>query len=390
VAVEILLSRHRPGRNPWRGRQSSQAARLLGAAVAPDLGRTAFGVGYGAYPIGSSAIMRVPGLEAVRRRLLARLGGRSRAYCTSFDRHYLARGITMIRSLIRHDPGAAIHVLALDDVCESVLRELLGPAIHVIGTEALQARHPELRALRERRSAWAFYATQKPVLGLLTMQSDLRPQSVVFIDADTWFFSGTAPLFAEIGGASIGLSPHRFPPENQHLLIYGTYNAGFIFWRADQTGRRCLEDWKRECFACCDEQTHPDGRFMNQGYLTHWPERYPGVHIIGHPGANLAPWNVDSHVLTNNGGNLLVDGRELVFYHYSGLMQDPERRWCSIYPHAHHQLGLVRDMIYAPYLAAVEAERNRILQTCGIDGAGSVRGDLPIGPHMVRFDPQLK
>ena len=55
--------------------------------------------------------------------------------------------------------------------------------------------------------------------------------------------------------------------------------------------------WRDDCLAWCDEQPQPDGRFMNQGYLNRWPERYSAVHPIRHPGVNLAPWNVDAHTL---------------------------------------------------------------------------------------------
>jgi hypothetical protein len=48
---------------------------------------------------------------------------------------------------------------------------------------------------------------------------------------------------------------------------------------------------------------------MNQGYLTRWPKRYTGVHIIRRPGVNLGPWNVDRHVLTIRDGVLRADGR---------------------------------------------------------------------------------
>jgi len=63
--------------------------------------------------------------------------------------------------------------------------------------------------LADVRSSWAFYATLAGV-ALFLMEGETRPESVMFIDADTWFFSDTAPLFGEMGEASIGLSPHRF------------------------------------------------------------------------------------------------------------------------------------------------------------------------------------
>jgi hypothetical protein len=260
---------------------------------------------------------------------------------------------------------------------------VLGPAIRVIDAETLQAHDPQLANLRDERTDWEFYATQKPVLALFILSGEPRPESLLFVDADTWFFSDPAPLFAELGEASIGLSPHRFPPDAQDLLKYGAFNAGCVYWRNDPQGLRCLEDWRSDCIACCDQEVRPDGRFMNQGYLTGWPERYRGVHIIRHPGVNLAPWNIDSHVL-RGGTPLRADDLDVIFYHYSGLVPEGDGRWASFYPHVHRQFDLIRDAIYGPYLRAVERERKAIQEATGVDGTGTVR-QLTIGPCMKRF-----
>jgi hypothetical protein len=310
-----------------------------------------------------------------------------RAYCTYFDSHYLALGLAMLRSLRTYDPSAAIHVLALDSLCARVLSDLFGSAIHVISMETLRAKHRSLPAPGGDRTTWAFYATHKPALALFTLLSDTRPASVTYIDADAWFFGDPSPLFAEMGAASIGLSPHRFHAATQHLAVYGTYNAGCIYWRADRTARQCVRDWQRDCLDWCGEEARADGRFMNQGYLNRWPKRYPGVHIIQHPGVNLAPWNIDGHLLARQGNLITVDGLALIFYHFSGIMRNGEGQWYSFYPPLHRQSDLALEAIYAPYLSAVESERRLLVQAYGIDGTGSVRS-LSIGPDAVRLYPR--
>jgi 2-polyprenyl-3-methyl-5-hydroxy-6-metoxy-1,4-benzoquinol methylase len=57
----------------------------------------------------------------------------------------------------------------------------------------------------------------------------------------------------------------------------------------------------------------------DQKYLDDWPERFAGVHVLEHPGAGLAPWNVERYELARQNGSVLVDDRELVFYHYHSL-----------------------------------------------------------------------
>jgi len=166
--------------------------------------------------------------------------------------------------------------------------------------------------------------------------------------------------------------PHRFSASLQHLEAYGVFNAGWIYWRNDARGRRAVADWRDDCLSWCGETAEPDGRFMNQGYLTSWPQRYAGVHVIRHPGVNLAPWNVAAHRLGCDAGAVTVDGKPLVFYHFSGMVRDPAGRWFSTYPFE-CQIDLLCSAIYHPYIRAVEAERRRLLQQYGIDGTGSVR-----------------
>jgi hypothetical protein len=312
-------------------------------------------------------------------------GGDSTLFCTSFDSAYLARGLVMLRSLWRHAPDARVLVLALDERCERVLADEFAGRLEVVTPALLTAAHPALSRARDGRSRWALYATLKPAAVLFALDSTPQPRSVLFIDADTWFFHSPAPIFEEIGAASIALSPHRFHAATRHLEIFGLYNAGCIHWRNDDTARRAVVAWRDACLDCCSEAPQSDGRFMNQGYLNLWPARYPGVHTIRHPGCNLAPWNIDGHRLAHD-ATLTVDGFPLIFFHFHGLARERDGRWCSHFPHLSHQPELGRRAIYLPYITAVETERTRLVKTYGIDGASSVRPPSA-WPPCLRFHP---
>jgi len=136
-------------------------------------------------------------------------------------------------------------------------------------------------------------------------------------------------MFEELGSATIGLSPHRFHDGTAYLAMYGLYNAGCICWRSCATARECVADWQTDCLSWCSKEVQPDGRFMNQGYLNRWPERYPGVHVIEHPGINLAAWNVETHVLKLEHDGIRVDCQPLIFYHFSSMRRDSDGRWYS-------------------------------------------------------------
>jgi len=310
-----------------------------------------------------------------------------RTYCTYFDSHYLAQGIVMLRSLRRFDPDADICVLALDASCESVLHDVFRSSIRVTSLGVFHAARPEIAALRESRTPWAYYATHKPAFVRFILESRPTPATVTFVDADMRFFSDPSPASSELKAAEIGLSPHRFSPSAQGLEKYGTYNAGWIYWRAGTVASQCLSDWENECTAWCHPEVQSDGRFMNQGYLNSWPTRYQKVHILQHPGVNLAPWNIDGHVLTRRWWKIFVDDRPLICNHFSGLLRDASGSWYSIYPQP-RQFDIVRHRIYEPYLDEVESESRKLLRSYHLEGIGSVRSASIEPGHLRVYSPR--
>ena len=272
----------------------------------------------------------------------------------------------MLRSLRRFDPESMVHVLALDGACARVLRRIFGATIDVTGIGALPMGNLRLHSLRESRRLWEFYATLKPVF-LRSVLQEARG-AVTFVDGDIQFFSDPSPMFAEIGEASVGLSPHRYSPSCSHLAIHGVYNAGWIYLRCDETARRALEDWETACLEWCGVEPQRDGRFMNQGYLNRWPEKYSAVHVIEHRGVNVGPWNIEGRSVDG----LRIDSEPLISYHFSGLLRDPNGNWRSIYPLG-RQFELLRDSVYRGYLGAIEVERRRLEKDFGIHDLDPVR-----------------
>jgi hypothetical protein len=302
-------------------------------------------------------------------------------YC---DFRYVAKAAALLASLRRWAPGAKTTVLALDELTARILEWRFGSHVEVLREEAVVAMEPRLAKARDSRTAWEFYATQKPVLLREMLRREKRQRLLAYIDADTFFFSRPDALFAEMEGRSIGLSPHRFHAGAEHLAIYGPFNAGFCLWRNDPNGRQCLAEWSEECLAWCQCEADGDGRFMNQGYLAEWPARYAGVVVIEHPGANLAPWNLSGVVLERGPrGTMRVEGKPLVFFHFSAMRRDILGQW-DTYALAPELLRPdVGNGIFAPYLAAVETESRRIYARWGVAGLDSGSREGPSTDRVV-------
>lgn len=308
-------------------------------------------------------------------------------YCTQFDSQYLARGLAMLRSLCRYDRAGSIRILALDELCGTIVREVFAGQVEVVSKEALVDGDGALRRCRDTRSDWEFYATLKPAFLHDTVSRKPYGGRVAYIDADTWFYAPPDDVWSEIGSASIGLSPHSFSEEHLSQRRYGVYNAGFLCFRANETALRCLREWRSDCLGWCGESPTADGRFMNQGYLNSWPARFAGVHVIQHPGYNLAPWNVNGRRLERFGRRMLVDGQPLVFYHFSQTHRDAAGNWYSLQDYFSRQRSLVIEEIYQPYVSAVEDEGLLLLRQSGFTGRNSVR-PVTIGPDAICVNPR--
>jgi hypothetical protein len=144
---------------------------------------------------------------------------------------------------------------------------------------------------------------------------------LTYLDADLFFFSSPEPIFEEFGAASISLVPNRFSPSYRRKNERGgLYNVAWNTFRRDENGLACLRWWKERCIEWCYDYAE-EGRSADQKYLDEWPQRFQGVRIISHPGADLAHWNLAGHVLRVQEEGVLVDGRPLIFFHFSGFRE---------------------------------------------------------------------
>jgi hypothetical protein len=271
-------------------------------------------------------------------------------------RHYVtaprARELpVLLASMRRHCKPFRLQVFALDFEPEPQ------PDVKVTTRAQLETRHPEYRHLPG--------PPREPVNLIDTFRwrfmADLLADGVgplCYTDGDVWFFSSPEPVFAEIGGAGLAVSPHRIPPRALGLpgvclethRAYGLYNSGAVFV-ADPA---VAEDMAARVFewSYCDVVPRPGRRplFGDQAHLEDVAERH-GAHVIQHPGFNVAPWNVARYSLAP-GNPPTVDGQPIVTYHFSSLRLNPDGTVAQLAsaPYEVEKAAGARELIYEPYL----------------------------------------
>ena len=200
---------------------------------------------------------------------------------------------------------------------------------------------------------------------------------ITYLDADLFFFASPAPLFEELGTGSIGIIAHRFSPYMRKHEVHGIYNVGWLSFRRDDHALACLGWWRNKCIEWCHDRIEDD-RFADQKYLDDWPARFRHVVVLGHRGANLAPWNLNNYRLYSpDGKTVMVDDEPLIFFHFHRLtrirpwLYDPDWTTYRVAPST-----VLRRNIYLPYLRTLRDAGRLLPQTSGAvppPAAGSIR-----------------
>jgi hypothetical protein len=289
-----------------------------------------------------------------------------RHYCTYFDSNYLPYGLALHESLTRHARPFALHVLCLDDLAYEYLEGSGLDSVRPIRLRDLEAWDPALPAVKTTRSMAEYYFTCTPDLVRYVMERVDGAADVTYLDADLYFFADPAPVFAEIGSGSVGIIPHGFPADQRHLEIFGVFNVGFLFFRNDAEGRRCLSWWRDRCIEWCFDRPEDD-KFADQKYLDHWPTLFTGVVVIRNPGAGLGPWNQSLFPITRNGQTVCAGGVPLIFYHFHGL----RFIFGSLMKHGVAGYGgqlssSLKSNVYVPYIRELRRQRKRVRTRLGV------------------------
>ncbi|MFZ4766635.1 MAG: hypothetical protein ACOYMN_16910, partial [Roseimicrobium sp.] len=241
-----------------------------------------------------------------------------RYFCTYFDAGYLARGLALHDSLLTHAGELVLYVLCLDEAVFSELTRLNLDHVQPLALSELEQHDAKLLAVKASRPGVEYFFTMTPSLPALLLEKQPDIDLITYLDADLFFYSSCEPLFAEADDADVAIIAHRFPPERASREIYGRFNVGWVSFRRSANGLACLAWWRERCLEWCHDR-YENGRFADQKYLDEFTARFQGVHVLEHPGANVAPWNLVEDELSLVDGNVQVSGKPLVFYHFHGI-----------------------------------------------------------------------
>ena len=241
-----------------------------------------------------------------------------RYFCTYFDRNYINRALALYNSLAACEADFHLFALCMDEEAYCCILELALHRMTPVSLACLEKDNPELFAAKKQRSQIEYYYTCGPSFLLYVLYHNPQIDVVTYLDADLFFFSTPEPIFGELAESSVGIVAHRFPVGKESLNRFGTFNVGWVSFRADGAGMACLRWWADRCIEWCYDRVEVN-RFADQKYLDEFPQRFESVRVIQHKGANLAPWNLARHAITRSEGRIWVDDQPLIFFHFHGF-----------------------------------------------------------------------
>lgn len=153
-------------------------------------------------------------------------------------------------------------------------------------------------------------------------------ERVVYLDPDIELHAPLQPVLAALDSAEIVLTPHALQPvmdgmrpSDIDFLRAGSFNLGFIAVRRGADSTALLDWWESRCLSYgFADPGH--GTFVDQKWMDLAPSFFTSVHVLRHPGCNVAYWNLHERQLTREGTHTLVNGGPLCFFHFSGVQMN--------------------------------------------------------------------
>ena len=266
--------------------------------------------------------------------------------CTLFTKDYLIQGLALYNSLKETTSQFHLWILCVDDEAYDLLAKMNLPQVTLISLD--NVKNERLAVLEKERQANEFCWTLKASFITFLLKNNLNLGSMLYVDADLYFFRDVQYIYREWGQQSLFLTKLWLGPNWARKV--GIFSAGLIGFKRDLGGRRSLGFWRRNCLKWCSEQ--PDrGRWADQKYLDRFPDITNRITISANKGINTGPWNIRKGTVVQGKDRMLFfENFPLVCYHFSGfeLLSDTEVELCN-----RKTLPAHAEAIYTAYLRAI-------------------------------------
>ena len=248
------------------------------------------------------------------------------AACTIVSFNYLPYARAVCESFLATHPGRTFHVLLVDRMPAGY--DASQEQFELLSVEDLEI--PDFLSIAFKYDILELNTNVKPTFLRYLLKRGI--EDLVYLDPDIFVYRELTPIFDALADSAIVLTPHMLSPSSHEvrqeliLLSAGVFNLGFIAVKQCPETDRFLLWWEQRCLHLAfDEQRA--GMFVDQKWINFAPCFFDSVHILRHPGCNMAYWNLHARQLAGENGTWVVNNAcPLLFFHFSGISVDGGER----------------------------------------------------------------
>ena len=209
----------------------------------------------------------------------------------------------------------------------------------------------------------------KPILINEFIKQIPAGDSIVYFDADIFFFDSLSRVKSVIKNSELVLSEHLFPKYMEGSQVYGIYNGGFVIFKNSKKSIAVLQRWKKLCIEWCELSLYQD-KFADQKYLDKFIH-FDGVKAIKDPGINNGQYYFrDQHKIkfSKSQNKFFLDNSSLICFHFHGIAIHQ-----NLISTGFNRYGLIRKpltvlfRVYLPYMRSIKREIIYVKEASKID-----------------------
>lgn len=242
---------------------------------------------------------------------------------TSITNNYLPKARVLAKTLKRHNPDWHLHVVLSEPPHGSVLPER-EPFESIVTIDQLGIDNLESWIFKHRVTE---ICTAVKGLAAEWLLNEHDTDRIIYFDPDIAVFNDLNDLAKKLDKHPVLLAPHQSKPEYARPSIianeigslrWGVFNLGFFAIRKEGQGARFLNWWRDRLLEFCYDDI-PYGLFTDQRWCDLAPIFFDQLYILREAQYDVATWNLSQREMTvSKDGTILVDGKPLGFYHFSG------------------------------------------------------------------------